>query len=130
MLANSGATLTAWRPVAPTPHTATVPTYHVPRNKTDHKRLRQSKNTLEPYTKPTQPKAGATSSVIMMSSLGRFSRRMPSLAMTVKTQILFPRSMTKDTTKFLPRMRHRDIDADSAADDYATGAASDSDDSV
>ena len=55
---------------------------------------------------------------------------MPSLTMTVKTQILFPRSMTKDTTKFLPRMRRRDSDAYSAADDYATGAASDSDDSV
>jgi hypothetical protein len=70
VLANSGHNQTTWRTVAQTPHTATIPS-----NKTDNKHLPQSKNTLEPYTKPTRPKAGATSSVIMMSSLRRFSRR-------------------------------------------------------
>jgi hypothetical protein len=57
VLANSGGAQTAWRTVAPTPHTATVHR-RVPRDKTDNNHLHQSKNALEPYNKSTRPKAG------------------------------------------------------------------------
>jgi hypothetical protein len=93
VLANYGAAQTAWRTVAPTPHTATVT-----RDKTDNKHLRQSKNALEPYNKSTRPQTGDVasffchSSVIMVSRLRRFSRRLASKAPTGKTRILFPRS--------------------------------------
>ena len=53
VLATYGAAQTAWRTVAPTPHTVTVP-----RDKTENKHLRQSKNALEPYNKSTRPKTG------------------------------------------------------------------------
>jgi hypothetical protein len=56
VLANSGATQTAWRTVAPTPHTATVHR-RVPGNKTDKKHLLRSKNTLEPYNTSMRPKS-------------------------------------------------------------------------
>jgi hypothetical protein len=57
VLANYGVAQTAWRTVDPTPHPVTVP-----RDKTDNKHLRQSKNAIELYDKSTRPKTGDVTS--------------------------------------------------------------------
>jgi hypothetical protein len=134
VLANSGATQTAWRPVAPTPHTVTVHR-RVPRNKTDHKHLRQSKNTLEPYNTSTRPKTGDVADFFchFLGDHGVQSEKVLKKAGLEGDQWADPDSVPaiyKASTKFLTRTLHSDSDADSASDDYAAVAASDSDDSV
>ena len=53
VFADSGTTQTAWRTVAPTPHTETVPS-----DKTDNKHLRQSKKCTRAVQQSTCPKTG------------------------------------------------------------------------
>ena len=130
MLANSGAAQTVWRIIDPTPHTSTVP-----RDKTDIKHLRQSQNALEPYTKSTRPKAGDVAA-FFCHFLGDHDvnpEKVLKKADLVGADWDDPDSVPalyKATTKFLPRMLRSDGAADSAVDDSAAGAASDSDDRV
>jgi hypothetical protein len=133
VLANSGAAQTAWRTVAPTPHTATVHR-RVPRDTTDNKHLRQSK-TAEPYNKSTRPKVGDVAA-FLCHFLGdhREPEKVLKKAGLEGADWEAPDSvhaLSTASTKFLPRTLHSDRDADSDAvdsGDLSSLEASDSDD--
>ena len=97
--------------------------------------LRQSKNALEPYNKSTRPKTGDVAA-FFCHFLGDHDvnpEKVLKKADLVGADWDDPDSVPalyKATTKFLPRMLRSDGAADSAVDDSAAGAASDSDDRV
>jgi hypothetical protein len=124
VFANYGAAQTAWRTIAPTPHTATVP-----RDKTDNKHLRQSKNALEPYNKSTRPKTNDVSAFFchFLGDHGVKPAKVLKKAGLEGSNWEDPDSVPaiyKATTKFWPRTVRSDCDADasSAADDSDAGA--------
>jgi hypothetical protein len=101
----------------------------VPRDKTDNKHLRQSKNALDPYNKSTRPKTGDVTAFFchFLGDHGVKPAKVLKKAGLEGSNWEDPDSVPaiyKASIKFWPRTVRSDSDADasSAADDSAAGA--------
>jgi hypothetical protein len=96
-----------------------------------HDHLRQSTNALDPYNKSLRAKAGDVAAFFcpFLGDHGVKPEKVLKKDGLEGADWADPDSVPalyKASTKFLPRTLRSDSDADSDADDYATGAASDS----